>query len=155
MKRAIDNRAVEGILYGVYRALHNVAGASSASIMRRAAPDILKQLAELGVDFSCVDDIEKLESKVSETMVNSGLCEDMTFKLDGDELTAEIRGCAFSDLTSNLKKEGIPPFGCPFAALTLALAEQNLGKRARVKRLEPIEGGNKGDSIMVVELHEK
>ena len=155
MKRAIDNRAVEGILYGVYKALYGVAGSSAASVMRRAAPDILKELGALGVDFSCVDDIEKLESKISETMVNTGLCESMEFEPSGEELKATIHGCALADLTQNLKEDGIPAFGCPFAALTIALAEQNLGKRARMKTLEPVEGGNKGDSVMVVELHEK
>lgn len=155
MKRPIDNRAVEGILYGIYKALHSVAGSSASSVMRRAAPDILKSLGALGVDFSCVDDIEKLESKISETMINTGICKDLKFKLNDNELTATITGCAFWDLTHQLKEDGIPPFGCPFAALTIALAEQNLGKRARLKNLEPTPGGEKGDTTMVVELFEK
>ena len=37
--------------------------------------------------------------------------------------------------------EGIPPFGCPFAALTIALAEKNLGKRARLEARRPRRPG--------------
>lgn len=149
----IDRRAVEGILYGLYRALHNVVGDSAAAVMRKAAPDILDELGKLGVDFSCVDDVDKLSTKLGETATSLGLCDAMAFKLDGNQLTANITQCSFFDLTSRLKSEGIPPFGCPFAALTIAIAEKNLGKRARLISLEP--AGKPGDTVMVVELHDK
>ncbi len=149
----IDTRAVEGILYGLYKALHEVVGDSAAALMRRAAPDILDELGKLGVDFSCVDDVDKLSSKLGETTVSLGLCNDMKFTLDGNELTAYITQCSFYDLTNRLRQEGVPPFGCPFAALTIAVAEKNLGKRARLKLLEP--GGAPGDTRMVVELIER
>jgi hypothetical protein len=154
MADKIDVRAVEGILYGVYKALHNIAGDSSAAIMRSAAPDILAEMSKLGVDFSCVDDIQKLEDKIGETMVNSGMCDKMEFDLDGDVLTAKITGCSFYQLTKNLEEEGVPPFGCPFSALTIAVAEKNLGKRARLKELHPTEGGKPGDTTMKVQLHD-
>ena len=137
MSRKIDVRVVDGILYGVYKALNDVAGASAPAIMRRAAPDILNELNKLGVDFSCVDNVEKLEQKLGETMERTGMCDSMNFTLDGSNLEARIKNCAFFGLTTRLKEEGIKPFGCPFAALTIALAEKNLGKRARVKELHP------------------
>lgn len=149
----IDTRAVEGILYGVYKALHSVVGDSAPAVMRKAAPDILDQLGKLGVDFSCVDDVDKLSSKLRETAVSLGLCDDMSFTLAGNELTADITKCSFFKLTARLKEEGVPPFGCPFAALTIAIAEKNLGKRARLLTLEPV--GGDGNTRMVVELIEK
>jgi hypothetical protein len=155
MEKAIDIRAVSGILYGVYKALHEVTGASAAAVMRKAAPDILDELEKLGVDFASVNSIEKLEDLLKETMVKTGTCDDMTFKLDGNELTANITNCSFFGLTSHLKEQGIEPFGCPFAALTIALAERNLGKRARVKELHPVPDGNPGDTRLVLELHDR
>ena len=149
----IDVRAVEGILYGVYKALHNVVGDSAGAVMRKAAPDILDQLGKLGVDFSCVDDVDKLSTKLGETAVSLGLCDGMKFTTNGTELQANITQCSFFGLTAKLKEEGIPPFGCPFAALTIAIAEKNLGKRARLKVLEP--DGAPGDTKMVVELLDK
>ncbi len=123
--------------------------------MRRAAPDILDQLQRLGVDFSCVDDLDKLTIKVGDTMVATGMCDSMKFSMEGKDLKADIGNCAFFDLTMRLNEDGIPPFGCPFAALTVALAERNLGKRARVKHLAPKEGGQKGDTTLLVELHDQ
>lgn len=155
MSRQVDARAVNGILYAVYKALHGVTGDSAGALMRKASADMLEELNKLGVDFSCVDNIEKLESKLGETVVGTGLCDKMEFKLDGNKLQANITGCAFYQLTAALKEEGIPPFGCPFAALTIALAEKNLGKKARLLELHPTEGGKPGDTQMVVELHEK
>jgi hypothetical protein len=155
MPEKVDVKAVEAILYGVYKALHKLAGASAPAVMRQAAPDILTEMGKLGVDFSCVDDIEKLESKLGETVKNTGLCDDINFQLTDDKLTAKISGCSFFQLTSDLGKEDIEPFGCPFAALTIALAERNLGKRAKVVELHPTEGGGDGDTTLVVELHEK
>ncbi len=149
----IDTRAVEGILYGLYKALHSVVGESAAAVMRKAAPDMLDELGKLGVDFSCVDDVDKLSSKMGETAVNLGLCDNMAFSLDGKELTANITKCSFFKLTARLKEEGVPPFGCPFAALTIAIAEKNLGKRARLVSLEP--AGGEGNTKMVVELIDK
>jgi hypothetical protein len=153
MPDKIDVRAVEAILYGVYRALYDVVGDSAAAVMRKAAPDILDMMSHLGVDFSCVDDVEKLSSKLRETAVATGLCEDMKFTLEGNDLTANITQCSFFPLTSRLKEDGIPPFGCPFSALTIAIAEKNLGKRARIKTLEP--AGKPGDTKLVVELMDK
>ncbi len=155
MDRSVDVRAVQGVLYGVYKALHKLAGESAAAVMRQAAPDILTALGSLGVDFSCVDDIQKLESKLGETMTATGMCDEMHFKMEDGNLRAEIRNCAFFDLTEKLGQEGIKPFGCPFAALTIALAERNLGKRARLKELKPVPGGNRGDTTLLVELFDR
>ena len=155
MEKAIDIRAVSGILYGVYKALHEVTGASAAAVMRRAAPDILDELEKLGVDFTGVNSIERLEDMLRETMVKTGTCDDMQFSLAGNELTANIKNCSFFGLTTHLKEKGIEPFGCPFAAISVALAERNLGKRARIKALHPREGGDPGDTTLVLELHDK
>jgi hypothetical protein len=153
MADKIDTRAVSGILYGLYKALHGLVGDSSAAVMRKAAPDILDQLGKMGVDFSCVDDVDKLSKKLRETAVSAGLCDDMAFSLDGNDLTTNITQCSFYPLTMSLKEQGIPPFGCPFVALTIAIAEKNLGKKARLKKLEP--AGAPGDTVMVVELTDK
>jgi hypothetical protein len=149
----IDVRAVQGVLYGVYKALHGVVGDSAGAVMRKAAPDILDMLGKLGVDFACVDDVDKLSAKLGETMVQAGLCDKMVFTLNGNELQADITQCSLYPLTMKLKEDGIPPFGCPFAALTIAIAEKNLGKRARLKLLEPV--GNPGDTRLIVELLDK
>lgn len=149
----IDARAVEGILYGLYKALYGVVGDSASAVMRKAAPDILDEMSKLGVDFSCVDDVDKLSSKLGETSVNLGMCDEMKFSLDGNKLTADIKGCSFFKLTQRLREEGMEPFGCPFRALTIAIAEKNLGKRAKVLTLEPT--GGEGNTRMVVELIDK
>ena len=143
MTREVDTRAVQGILYGIYKALHSIAGASAPAVMRKAAPDILMELGKLGVSFDCVDDVSKLSSKLGETMEKT---------LDGDKLNAKITNCAFFELTSHLQEEGVPPFGCPFAALTIAVAEKNLGKKARLVSLSPVPGGNPGDTQLQVQL---
>ena len=155
MAKSVDVRAVQGVLYGVYKSLYEIAGASAPAVMRRAAPDILSQLEEFGVDFTAVDSIERLEDQLRTTMTKSGCCEDMSFKLENNTLRADIKSCSFADLTAALKEKGIPPFGCPFAALTIAVAERNLGKKARVKHLAPTEGGGPGDSTLIVELHDR
>jgi len=155
MDRTVDVRAVQSVLYGVYKALHKLSGESAAAVMRQAAPDILTALGKLGVDFSCVDDIQKLESKLGETMTATGMCDEMHFQMEAGNLRATIKNCAFFDLTEQLGKEGIQPFGCPFAAITIALAERNLGKRARLKELKPLPGGKRGDTTLLVELFDK
>jgi hypothetical protein len=152
MGRSVDTRAVQGVLYGVYKALYKIAGDSAAAVMRQAAPDILVELGKLGVSFECVDDVQKLSNKIGETMEKTGMCDKMEMKLEGDRLKANITNCAFFDLTMHLKEENIPPFGCPFAALTIAIAEKNLGKRARLVNLQPTPGGNTGDTMLEVQL---
>lgn len=155
MARTVDVRAVQGILYGIYKAINNMVGDSAPAVMRQAAPEILSALGRLGVDFSCVDDLEKLETKLGETMVATGMCDDMHFSMENGNLRANISNCAFFDLTEQLREEGIPPFGCPFAALTIALAEKNLGKRARLKEVKPVTGGKRGDTTLLVQLFDK
>ena len=152
MGRSVDTRAVQGVLYGVYKALYKIAGDSASAVMRQAAPDILVELGKLGVSFECVDDVQKLSNKIGETMEKTGMCDKMEMKLEGDRLKANITNCAFFDLTMHLKEENIPPFGCPFAALTIAVAEKNLGKRARLVNLQPTPGGNPGDTMLEVQL---
>jgi len=153
--KQIDARAVQAVLYGVYKALHSIAGASSAAIMRRAAPDILEALGLFGVSLGNVSSVEKLQETLAETMVSAGCCDKMDFSLEGAKLTCKITNCTFFDLTMELKKKNIPPFGCPFAALTLAIADKALNKNARVIFLEPTKGGMPGDTTLVVELHDR
>ena len=152
MTKQIDVRVVEGILYGLYKALYKIAGSSASAVMRQAAPDILLELNKIGVDFSCVDNVAKLESKLGDTMTTTGMCDSFKLDMDGNKLKAEIHNCSFAELTAQLKDEGIPPFGCPFAALTIAIAEKNLGKKARLADLHPVEGGDPGDTYLEVEL---
>ena len=152
MGRSVDTRAVQGVLYGIYKALFKIAGDSAAAVMRQAAPDILHELGQLGVSFDCVDDVQKLSNKIGETMEKTGMCDKMEMSIEGDRLKAKIKNCAFYDLTMHLKADNIPPFGCPFAALTIAIAEKNLGKRARLVNLEPVPGGDPGDTQMEVQL---
>ncbi len=76
--------------------------------MRKAAPDILDMMSHLGVDFSCVDDVEKLSSKVRETAVATGMCEDMKFTLEGNDLTANITQCSFFPLTCQIERRWYP-----------------------------------------------
>lgn len=155
MARTVDVRAVQGVLYGIYKAIHNMVGTTAPAVMRQAAPDILAELGRLGVDFTCVDNLEKLESKLGATMTATGMCDEMHFAMEDGNLRANIKNCAFFELTQQLKKENIPPFGCPFAALTIALAEKNLGKRARLKELMPVPGGEHGDTTLLVQLYDK
>jgi hypothetical protein len=155
MPTQVDARAVQAVLYGIYKALHGVAGASSAAIMRKAAPDILDALTTFGVELPAVNSIEKLQEVLSQTMVAAGCCEGMKFTQDGNKLTASISQCSFFDLTQELGKKDIPPFGCPFAALTLAVADRSLNKRGRIVHLAPTEDGKPGDTTLVVELHDK
>ena len=75
MSRQVDVLAVESILYGVYKATYNVMGDSSASLMRKIAPEILNMFEKLGFDFSGTDNLEGIETKLSETFKKLGMCD--------------------------------------------------------------------------------
>ena len=152
MADKIDVRAVEGVLYGIHAALHRIAGDSAPAVMRAAAPEILSEMSKLGVDFSKIQDASELESALRDTMVSAGLCDDLTLYIDGDELRTNITNCAFADLGDHLTAEQIDPVACPFASLTIALAEKSMGKKARLKLLQPVPGGKHGDTEIVIQL---
>lgn len=136
MSRQVDVLAVESILYGVYKATYNVIGDSSASLMRKMAPEIFNMFGKLGLDFSGTDNLGDIEMKLSETFKKLGMCDKITLFQKEDLLTVEIKNCAFSQLTKRLIDEDIPLFACPFAALTIAIAERNLKKKARLKTID-------------------
>jgi hypothetical protein len=46
MGKKIDAAVVQAVLFGIYKALYKITGASAASVMRQAAPDILLGLTE-------------------------------------------------------------------------------------------------------------
>ncbi|NOQ21990.1 MAG: hypothetical protein GQ565_04980 [Candidatus Aegiribacteria sp.] len=152
MSKKVDAAVVQAILYGIYKALYKITGASAAAVMRQAAPDILVGLTKFGVKLPQVTNIDELSKAVNGVVTEAGCCDSIEFKLDDDILTANISNCTFFDLTMALKELDIPPFGCPFAALTLALAQQNLGKTPRIVFLEPTEGGQKGDTTLKIQL---
>ncbi|MFX0133301.1 MAG: hypothetical protein ACFFDN_06635 [Candidatus Hodarchaeota archaeon] len=136
MSRQVDVLAVESILYGVYKATYNVIGDSSASLLRKMAPEILNMFEKLDFDFSSTDNLGDIEMKLSETFKKLGMCDKITLSQKEDLLTVEINNCAFSQLTKRLIDEDIPLFACPFAALTIAIAERNLKKKARLKTID-------------------
>lgn len=153
MKREVDIRAIQGILYGVYKSLHRIAGSSAPAVMRQAAPDILAEFEKLGIAMSGDDTIEALTSKLSETMKDTGMCDELSLWQEGDRLKADISNCAFHDLSNHLKEDGVPTFGCPFAAITLGVAETNLEKKGRIIGVSPKPGGSPGDAHLEVKLY--
>lgn len=153
MSHQIDARAVQGVLYGLYKAIHGITRESAGAVMRKAAPDILIRLAGGEEELEKIQDLEALQAWLKEKSVNAGLCADMSFERESeDSLRTNITDCAFFALTTRLKEEGIPPFGCPFAALTMALAERNLNKQVKIKELQPVPGGKPGDTTILVSL---
>ena len=136
MSRQIDVLAVESILYGIYKATYNVMGDSSASLMRKMAPEILNMFEKLGFDFSGTDNLEGIATKFSETFKKLGLCDSITLSQKEELLTVEIQNCAFTALTKRLMDENIPLFACPFAALAIAITERNLNRKARLKTID-------------------
>lgn len=151
MSRQVDVLAVESILYGVYKATYNVIGESSASLMRKIAPETFNMFEKLGFDFSGIDNLEGIEMKFSETFKKLGMCDNITLSQKEDLLTVEINNCAFTPLTKRLIDENIPLFACPFAAITIAIAERNLKKKARLKSIKHSDEGE-GKACVEVQL---
>ena len=150
MIKQVDVRIVESILHGVFKALYSTLGEGYLALMRKASLEMLTMLDKFGVKFSDINEMDQLSSKFDEMMTNIGICEKVSFELDEDLLTVEVSNCSFSHLCSELKEAGIPLFGCPVAMLTLAVAERNLNKKARIKEIDPFK--NKDNSRILIQL---
>ncbi len=153
--RSVDAKIVNGILFGIYKSLNDIAGDGASAVLRQAAPIILEELDIKEENTSSLSDINILGEKISEAAKKTGLCDKYDLTLQGNKLKANIKNCVLYDLTIQLKNEGIPPFGCPFTALTLAAADKHLGKKGRLLTQIPTPGGNNGDTTLVIELHDK
>ncbi len=153
--RSVDAKIVKGILFGIYKSLNNIAGDGATAILRQAAPIILEELGIEEGTVSSAKDIQILGAKISDAAEKTGLCDKYDLVLQGNKLKANIKNCALYDLTIQLKNEGIPPFGCPFTALTLAAADKHLGKKGRLLTQIPTPGGNDGDTTLIIELHDQ
>jgi len=146
----IDRLGTNALLYAFTKALHRAVGGSAAAVMRQAGPDMIKELGALGINGLASNDIHVLEENMGKLTKQLGFCDDISFEEDGDSLKIHVKGCSFWELTQGLKEEGIPPFACPFAGIMVALAEKNLGVRARIKEITP-EGERA--SLIHLELH--
>ena len=138
----IDRLGANALLYSFTKALHRAVGGSAAAVMRQAGPDMLKELGALGInvlDSSDLNssDLNVLEEKLGKLTTELGFCDDVLFEEDGDDLKLHVKGCSFWELTQGLKKEGIPPFACPFAGIAVALLEKNMDVRTRIKEITP------------------
>ena len=111
---------------------------------------MIKELGQLGMNGLASNDLHVLEENMAKLTKDFGFCDDISFEEDGDALKIHVKGCSFWELTQGLKEEGIPPFACPFAGIMVALAESNLGVRARIKEITP-EGERA--SLIHLELH--
>jgi len=151
MGRQVDVSAVEGILYGIYKATYNVMGDSSASLLRKAASDIFSMIDKSGEEFSDTDSLENIEKQLNEKLKDTGICDKIALSQDDDLLKLEIKNYAFSGLTKRLMDEGLPAVGCPFDAIAIIVAERFLNKKARLKNLEPAVSGE-ADMQVVVQL---
>ncbi len=146
----IDRLGTNALLYAFTKALHRAVGGSAAAVMRQAGPDMIKELGQLGINGLASNDLHVLEENMGKLTKDLGFCDDISFEEDGDSLKIHVKGCSFWELTQGLKEEGIPPFACPFAGIMVALAEKNLGVRARIKEITP-EGDRA--SLIHLELH--
>jgi hypothetical protein len=133
----IDRLGVNALLYAFTKALHRAVGTSAAAIMRQAGPDMLAELGALGINGLDSSDIIVLEENIKHLTKQLGFCDEISFKTNGDSLKIHVKGCSFWELTQGLKKEGIPPFACPFAGLAVALYEKIPGVKARITKITP------------------
>lgn len=143
----VDRLGTNALLYAFTKALYRAVGGSAAAVMRQAGPDMLKELTALGINGIDSTDINVIQDNIAKLFKDLGFCDDISFERDNDLLKILVKGCSFWELTQHLKEEGIPPFACPFAGVMVAVAENNLGVRARIKEITPV-----GDRTSLIQL---
>ncbi|MCK5133768.1 MAG: hypothetical protein KAR40_16655 [Candidatus Sabulitectum sp.] len=146
----VDRLGTNALLYAFTKALHRAVGGSAAAVMRQAGSDMLKELTALGINGLDSTDINVIQKKLAKLFKDLGFCDEISFERDDDLLKIHVKGCSFWELTQHLKEEGIPPFACPFAGVMVAVAENNLGVRARIKEITPV--GDRA-SLILLQLH--
>ncbi len=143
----LDRLGTNALLYAFTKALHRAVGGSAAAVMRQAGPDMLSELTTLGISGIDSTDINVIQEKIGNLFLDLGFCESILFDKTDDLLSVHVKGCSFWELTQSLKEEGIPPFACPFAGVMVAIAEKNLGYRARIKQVVP-----EGERASLIEI---
>jgi len=108
---------------------------------------MLHELTTLGIGNLDSTDINVIQERVGQLFLDLSFCEDISFEKNDKLLSVHVKGCAFWELTQSLKEEGIPPFACPFAGVMVAIAEKNLGYRARIKQVIP-----EGERASLIEI---
>ncbi len=133
----ISRHGANALIFSITKALHKSVGGNTAAVLRQASADMLKEFSAIGITDLDSSDISVLRDSVRKLFIDLDFCEDISFEEQTDSWKMHVQGCCFWELTQHLKEEGIPPFACPYAGLVIALAEINLGVRARVKEIVP------------------
>jgi len=128
----VSKRGTQALLFSITKALHKAVGGNTAAVLRSASSDMLKEFAALGIEDLSSNDITVLQNSLRKVFKELNFCEDIKFESEGRFWRMHVHGCSLYELTLHLKENDIPPFACPFASMAVALAEQNMGVKARV-----------------------
>jgi|GEM_PF-1928180 len=143
--RQIHAESVNNLLYSVLSSLYQVFGDSSAAVMRVAGEKMLESLVAQGVVLSNGNNhIEKIGERLSELLKKANFCDEFTVIKTEEGAQLLVKNCAFWGATKQLMKQGVPPYACPFANLTIAVVKNALNTRAKVESITP--GAIEGDS---------
>jgi hypothetical protein len=144
----VSKHGTQALLFSITKALHKAVGGNTAAVLRSASSDMLEEFAALGIEDLSSNDITVLQNSFRNVFRELKFCEDIRFENDGNNWRMHVHGCSMYELTLHLKENGIPPFACPFASIAVALAEKNLGVRARVHDITT-NGTIKGSTITI------
>lgn len=145
----IDKLAVNAVLFSIADSIHKLIGKSSEAIIRNAGPKMIEEMEKKGIKVE-TNNLAEMTSQLTTLFKELGLCNEIEFATDEEQQILQIRifDCSFWETTMAMKEKGVwPPISCPFASMTMALCERNLGRKALVNRIEPI-----GDRSSLVEL---
>jgi len=144
----VSKRGTQALLYSITKALHKAVGGNTAAVLRSASSDMLKEFAALGIEDLSSNDVSELQDSFRKIFKELNFCEDIKFESEGNLWKMHVHGCSLYELTLHLKESDIPPFACPFASIAVAIAEKNMGVKARVKEIKNDEK-IKGSTITI------
>ena len=149
MVEKIDKRAVNAVLFSIADSIHKLIGRSSEVVIRNAGPKMIEEMEKQGLKIDSTD-LDEMTKQLTDLFKNLGLCNEISFQSDESQntLLIKILDCSFWETTMAMKEKGVwPPFSCPFASMTMALCDRNLGKKTSVSKIEPI-----GERSSLIEL---
>ncbi len=130
-------RLLELVTKGLGKGLWDLVGEPVYATSAVIGDEILAYLQKnIGLEIAGESPEDVLLELTRIFMDEFGAAQDVNIQKKDNLIEMKIKKCVSRRLCLDLKKENIPPFVCPYLAVSAAAMRKNLGMKTRVKEVE-------------------
>ncbi len=133
VKKTRQLKLCNDILFGFAKGMYDLFGDSALATVEEIGESIIEEMEhEMGLEIHG-EDPRMILAEIGRLLIDEfGMCQGGNLAFQDGQMLVTIEGCMFWHSTSELRKEGIPPYTCVPMMIAKAALHKRLGQKAHL-----------------------